>query len=191
MPLDFARQICSELEGSGYLVEMDPQVPSVSALAYVHSARPQRQGFAKVDDYFLIVDGEYPPYLDEAGYRKAYRSFSEFANRSYRVPHSLRMRIPNIAIVALSTEPFQQEIFRFAGNTSLNPWYGGETGQVILVEIAKKAVVALSLESSGRYPVPGALPLGHAQTVILSACQAAWRVQNETASTILPIKNQE
>jgi hypothetical protein len=184
MLLDFARQICSELERSGYLVEMDPHISGVSALAYVHSVRPKRQAFANVDDYFLIVDGEYPPYLGEAGSREAYRSFSAFVNRSYRVPHGLRMRIPNMALVALSTEAFQPEILRFARFTSLNPWYGGETGQVILVELANKAVVTLTLKSSGRYPTPGALPLGHAQAAITSACGAAWRVMNEAPSTI-------
>jgi hypothetical protein len=184
MLLDFVRQICSELERSGYLVEMDPRIPGVSALAYVHSARPQRQGFAKVDDYFLLADGEYPPYLDEAGYREAYRSFSAFANRSYRVPHGLRLRIPNLAIVALSKDAFRPEVLRFARSTSLNPWYGGETGQVMLVELANKAVTALSLKSSGRYPPPGALPLGHAQAVIQSACKAAWRAERDALSTI-------
>jgi hypothetical protein len=189
MLLDFARQICSELERSGYLIEMNPQIPGVSALAYVHSDRPQRQAFANVDEYFLIVDGEYPPHLGEAGYREAYRSFSSFANHSYRVPHGLRLRIPSLAIVALSTEAFQAEILRFARFTSFNPWYGGETGQVILVELSNRAVVTLTLKSSGRYPTPGALPLGHAQTAITTACQAAWRVEHEALATIPPVNS--
>ncbi len=189
MLLDFTREICSELERCGYLVEMDPRMPSVSALAYVHSVRPQRQAFANVDDYFLIVDGEYPPYLSEAGYREAYRSFSAAVNRSYRVPHGLRMRIPNLAIVALSTEAFQPEILRFARFTRLSPWYGGETGQVILVELANKTVITLTLKSSGRYPTPGALPLGHAQATITTACRAAWQVEHETPSTISSVNS--
>jgi hypothetical protein len=184
MFLEFTRQICSELERSGYLVEMDPRFPGVSALMYVYSARPERQGFAKVDDYFLIVDGEFPPFVSEEGYREAYRSFSTFANRSYRVPHGLRMRIPNLAIVALSKDAFRPEIQRFARFTSLNPWYGGETGQVILVELANKTVITLSLKSSGRYPTPGAFPLGHAQAVIQNACQFAWRAELDALSSI-------
>jgi hypothetical protein len=174
---DFSHQICIVLERSGYLIDLEPRIPGVSALAYIWSRAPKGMGFARVDDYILIVDGEYPPYLTEGGFREAYGAFSAFANQTYRVPHSLRMRIPNLAIVALSKKSFTPEILRFTRFTSLNPWYGGETGQVILVELENETEITLSLKSASRYPVPGALPLGHAQELIRAACQSVWKAE--------------
>jgi hypothetical protein len=158
----------SKLQEAGYLTESSPNIPGVQGLLYAHLPGPSRIGFAKVEDHFLLIDWGNAVFSHLDLLLKTYQNFSKFVNRNFHVPHALRLCIPNLAVVAISQVEFPAEIIHFARTTYFNPWYGGETGQLILVDLEKKAVFCHT--SSGNRQ-PGALPLGHAVEIIQTACQ--------------------
>ncbi len=163
--------ICTALYRKGYVSTIDPNIPGVKAMAYSHSNYPRRQGFAVVDDFFLFVDGEYPPFLSINGYLDAYRHFSALVNQQFPTPHVFRFHIPNLAIISFSTANFSPDIIRFARTTRLGPWYGGEVGQVILIVVEKNRFISLAYKGNGRLRDPGILPLRRTAELIRSACQ--------------------
>jgi hypothetical protein len=163
-------RISLELQKEGYLVDLHPRIPGVQALLYSCSPNRMRLGAAKVEDHFLFVDWEDAMFARLDHLKEAYRRFSRHVNQGFRTPHVLRVQIPNLAIVAVSQEEFPEEAIQLARTTSLNPWYGGEVGQVILVELEKKQVISLESLGTGRYPRPGAYALGHAANLI----QVVW-----------------
>jgi len=170
----FISAIASYLQQAGCVLDSYSAPYGVHALLYARSARRVQLGFAKVEDHLLFVD------LDRSGIRNIpalkalYAHFSAFANLGFKTPHALRTQIPHLALVAVSRAEFAPEIITFAQSTSLEPWYGGEAGQLILVELKRQQVISLASLSSGRHPRPGALPLGHAAQVIRAACGQAF-----------------
>jgi hypothetical protein len=174
MPDEFIAQISTELLQERYIVELNPRIPGIQALLYARSPRRVRLGAAKIEDHFLFVDWDNTVFgrLDEL--LELYHRFSRFANQGFRTPHALRMQIPNLAVLAVSRAGFSDEAVQFARTKSLNPWYGGEVGQVILVEVGKKQVISLIPLGTGRYPRPGAFALGHAETLIRMVCNRAF-----------------
>jgi hypothetical protein len=170
MPAKFVERISTELERDGYLVELSPRVPGVQALLAARSPRRLRLGAAKVEEHFLFVDWGNGAFGRLDRLLEIYRRFSGWANQGFRIPHALRMQIPNLAVVAVSPDAFPEEAVRFARAIDLNPWYGGEVGQIILVDLGKQEVISLVPVEGRRYPRPGALPLSHAAEVIRAAC---------------------
>ncbi len=168
---EFIARISSGLQQAGYLIELTPRVPGVQSLLYAHSPRSYRLGFAKVEDHFLFIDWENSAFGRLEQLLDFFQHFSDYANRNFHLPNALRMEIPNLAVVAVSQAGFPDETIRFAHSTYLNPWYGGETGQIVLVDLEKKQV------HTHRSPVarqPGSLPLTHAAQIIQAACQRAF-----------------
>jgi hypothetical protein len=100
-----------------------------------------------------------------------YRRFSRFVNQGFRTPHVLRLQIPNIAVVAVSLAEFPEDAVRFVRTTTLNPWYGGEVGQMILVELRNRRVISLDSLYLGRSPRSGAFALGHGLEIIRAITQ--------------------
>ena len=70
------------------------------------------------------------------------------------MPHALRLLIPNLAIIAISQTEFPDEVIRYAGTTYLDPWYGGEAGQIMLINLHKKEIFC---HSSPGYRRSGAI----------------------------------
>jgi hypothetical protein len=172
----YIARISAELQQAGYLTDLHPRIPGVQALLYAHSPQRMRLGFARVDDHFLFMDWDNAVFgrLDQLF--EIYRRFSAYANRDFRTPHALRLQIPNLAIVAVSQAEFSKEAIHFARTSSLNPWYGGEVGQVILVDIGKKQVTSLVSLGHGRFPRPGAFALGHAAEQIRLASERVFQL---------------
>jgi hypothetical protein len=167
---EFIAKISSVLLQERYLIDLRPRIPGVQALLYSHAHKRIRLGVAKVEDHFLFVDWENTVFGHLDHLKEIYRRFSSYVNQGFRTPHALRIQIPNLAIVAVSQTGFPDEAIWYARSTSLNPWYGGEVGQVILVEIMKKQFISIESGSAGRYPRPGAFALGHAAKRIWVVC---------------------
>lgn len=168
MLLEWIEKTSQNLHGAGYIVDVRPSIPGVPALLYAHSAGRFRLGFAKVEDHFLFVDWDGAAFSRLDLLLSHYQLFSAFSNQGFRVPHALRLQIPNLALVAISEAGFAQDAVNFARGTYLNPWYGGETGQVVLVDLHQGQMI--HHRSPGRR-TPGAYPLVHAVDVLRAACQ--------------------
>jgi hypothetical protein len=174
MQNEFIEKISSDLERSGYLTEQNPRVPGVQALVYARSSQRFRLGFAKVEDHFLFIEWGNSAFDRLDRLLEIYRCFSSFANQAFPLPHALRMQIPNLAIVAVSQTGFPNETAQFVCTHNLTPWYGGETGQIILAEIVKKQVIFQVKVKNRRSPRPGDFPLTHAAEIIKTVCQRAF-----------------
>jgi hypothetical protein len=174
----FFARLRAELEQQGYQIGNPAGVPGVPATLYAFSPRRFRLAFALVEDHFLFVDWQsaVPDGLDKL--RDWYARLSALVNQSFPVPHALRMQIPNLAIVAVSRHPFPPELAQFVRGHTLTPWYGGETGQIILVDLGNQEVIVQITSTPRQHPIPGALPLNHAVDVIRSACQAGFADMN-------------
>jgi hypothetical protein len=174
MLTSFIAALSAQLQQENYLSEIDPALPGVPSLLYARSRLPFRLGFARVEDHFLFIDWDNAVFGRQARLLEFYQRFSAFVNRRFPVPHALRLQIPNLVLVALAPAGFPPETIRFARANYLNPWYGGETGQVILVEFEQRQVYTHAEPGSRQ---PGALPLTHAAGVIRAACERAFRDQ--------------
>jgi len=171
---EFIVKIAYELEQSGYLVERDPFLAGSQALFYARSAQRYQLGFAKIEDHFLFVDWENGVFAQLERLTQNYQAFSRFVNQTFRVPHALRMQIPNLALVAVSQTVFPEIVVRFARKTNLTPWYRGETGQIILVDTTQKQVISMDWFGGWRSPTRGVLPLRNTANLIRSISQNAF-----------------
>lgn len=169
---EFNQNVAAALESKGYLVEADPGVPGVQGLLLARSARRFRLAFANVEDFFLFVDWGNAAFGRLEHLKDMYQHFSGYANKFFRIPHSLRMHIPNLALAAVAEAEFTPEVIQYARRTYLNPWYGGETGQIILIDATKQQVICHDPPARRQ---PGAYPLDHAAEVIQEACRRAFR----------------
>lgn len=176
MQNEFIDRISSDLERSGYLTGQTPNVPGVQALLYARSPQRFRLGFAKVEDHFLFVEWGNSAFDRQDRLLEVYQRFSSFANQGFPVPHALRMQIPNLAVVAVSQTGFLNETALFVCKNNLTPWYGGETGQIVLVEMVKKQVIFQVKVKNRRSPRAGDFPLTHAAEIIRAVCQRAFSV---------------
>jgi len=172
---EFIAKISTELQSEEYLVELSPRIPGVQALLYARSSRRIRLGVARVEDHFLFVDWENTAFGRLDPLKEIYRRFSSFVNKSFRTPHTLRMQLPNLAVVAVSPAEFPDDAVRFARTSSLTPWYGGEVGQIILVEIEDQRMISLDSQQPAEFPRWGAFALGHAAEIIWKVSQQAFK----------------
>lgn len=81
------------------------------------------------------------------------------------------MQIPNLALVAVSQSGFSEKTIYFAQTTTLSPWYGGEAGQILLVDTLTRQVFAHSGIGIRDFPWRGILPLMHATRLLQATCQ--------------------
>jgi hypothetical protein len=162
----FIRQITSAYQNAGYLIQDSRQIPGVNADLWVKSARKLRLGFARVWDHNLWINWEGQAEASPQTIRRIYQSFSEKINMDFQVPHALRMTIPNLTLVAYASTPFPADIISFAQEELLHPWYGGEVGQLILVNTANHVVTSLKTLSVAGNPKPGAISLGYAADMV-------------------------
>ncbi len=170
----FTLAVSQAFQKKGYLVHQPCRIPEIRSSLYVQTTEPIRLGFAKVLDHFLFIDADDSVFDRPDLLKEIYKRFSAQVNLGFKTPHALRILIPNIAIVAVSKTGFSEEMLSFARTSSLEPWYGGEAGQVILVDLAREQIVSLVSHSNGRYPRPGAIPLLHASNCIRKICQEAF-----------------
>lgn len=171
---EFVARVSSGLQQKGYLTDLPARVPGVQVLLYSRSPKRIRLGAAKVEDHFLFVDWDNAVFGQLHHLKETYRRFRSYANQGFRTPHILRMQIPNLAIIAVSQAEFPDDALFYARTTSLSPWYGGEVGQVILVETGNQRLISLDVPEQGRFPRRGAFALGHASNLIREVCERAF-----------------
>jgi hypothetical protein len=164
---EFIEKISKKLQQLGYLIQNDPKIPGVQGLLYAHSPKPVRLGLAKVEDHFLFIDWENSAFRRMVLLLEFSKSFSSFVNKGFRVPHAMRIRIPNLAIVAVSLTQFPPEMLHLVRTTYLNPWYGGETGQLILIELQN---MKITHHLPPRFREQGSIPLSHSVEILTKSC---------------------
>lgn len=167
---EFITEISAQLRQAGYIIDDPSPLRSSHPLLYARFPERIRLGFASVEEHLLFVDADQPAFKRLQYLKDVYRRFSSFVNRRFRLPHALRRQIPSLVVAAVSLDEFPQEIVSFAQTTSLIPWYGGEIGQIILIDIWNRQVTSLVSMQNGRYPRPGAFPLQHAIQVVSQVC---------------------
>lgn len=160
---DFIEKTASKLEGAGYLTRTDPIIPGVRGLLYAFSPSPVRMGFAKSEDHFLFVDWDNDLFSNLDSLLETYKNFSSFVNRKFHLPHSLRIHLPNLAVVAVSASEFPQNAIQYACSTPLTPWHGGETGMIFLFELETNN---LYYRTPSRFRENGSILLWHSINVI-------------------------
>lgn len=125
----------NKLKELGYLCEKEISIAGIRPLLYAHSPVTYKLGFAKVQDYFLFIDWQYSALCRIDMLEEIHKKFSKYVNQFFKIPRSLRMTLPNLAIIALSEQPFTQQAVNFVNYTYKIPWTGGETGQFMLVDL--------------------------------------------------------
>jgi len=167
---DFITKLAVELQQQGYVIGDPASVPGVQALLYAYAPERQQMAFAKVEEHFLFVDWENEAFSRLDRLIHIADQFSTLINQHFPMPHVLRLQIPNLVVAAVSPDPFLPEVARFARGKNLTPWYGGETRQLMLVSVGKRQVISQVTSGPRLAPIPGAIPLGHASSVIRAAC---------------------
>jgi hypothetical protein len=171
---EFITKLTAELQQQGYVIGDPASVPGVQALLYAYAPERQQMAFAKDEDHYLFVDWENTACGRLDRLINIADQFSTLVNQRFPMPHVLRLQIPNLVVAAVSTDPFPPDVARFTRGKNLTPWYGGETRQLMLVSIGKRQVISQVTSGPRLHPIPGAIPLGHATSVIRAACLAGF-----------------
>jgi len=93
-------------------------------------------------------------------------------NRRFHVPHVFRLTIPGMAVIALSNNGFDPVTEKFAQTTYEVPYKGGEVGQYLLVNLAKKEII---YHRGHVFKQSGERPLRAAQGVLVPALEDCLR----------------
>lgn len=170
----FLEKVSEELRRAGYQVNTRPQIPGVQGLLYARTPARKQVGVAKIEDHFLFIDWDNTLFGRLELVKETYKRFSSEVNKGFKVPHAWRVQMPNLAVIAISRGAFPEEAVNFARSTNLGPWYGGETGQLMLVNLELQNLTAMQTFSINHRPRYGALPLAHAVDVIREVCDWAF-----------------
>lgn len=162
------QRISLQLQVQGYLIEINPGMAGIRGLLYACSPKPYTLLAARVIDHFLFMDWENQLFGRKDHLIDAYKAFNRNINKKFKVPHVMRMTIPNMAIIALSESGFDEDTILFARNTYLVPWKGGEVGQFFLLDIDKKEISYHQAYQRKQY---GAAPLIQAQGILIPMMQ--------------------
>jgi hypothetical protein len=128
-------------------------------------------GLRVVDDHFLFVDWERALFSRRERLLEEYAVFRQQVNSAYRLPHALRRHYPNLAMIAVSEQEFSAEMIEYVRWTYLKPWYGGETGQVLLLDLANGK---LHHHATPHFRQSGSLPLGQTSARCALQCAGRW-----------------
>lgn len=167
MILQFVGDAILPLQTLGYEVDDSPRVPGVSALLYAKQRKPAAIGPVKFETHLLFVDWDRGLFGRVELLNVYHQYLSDFVNQSYKTPHVWRMKIPNLAVVALSVEAFSDEAVRFVQNDYRVPWTGGETAQSLLVDLKNKI---LHQHGPQRFKQYGSIPLVCAAEDVSRVC---------------------
>jgi hypothetical protein len=167
MPSEFIESVSAFLQTKNYTVQQDPALQNVHGLLYAFTPETVKLGFGRVHDHFLFVDWDNTLFGRQDILISIYKDFSKFVNQKYSVLHGFRMTFPNLAMVAITTSGFPEETIAFIQQTFFVPWYGGETGQMMLVDLEKRR---LYYHTPPRFRSTGSLPIGHSLDVLRPAC---------------------
>ncbi len=162
---DFLKFMIDELEGLGYSVNENPSLTGCRGLLYARSELIITVGPIKFKNHFLFVDWDNDLYGRLDLLLETQNGFSEFVNLEYKVPHGWRMKVPNLAVIAISAQGFSQEAMDCAVNRYFIPWVGGEVGQIMLLNLENNQSIHHYKKT---YKQTGSIPLGYAVSEVNS-----------------------
>ncbi len=130
-----------QLAKRGYLVEPGSTFLPVRTLLYAKSPKLTSVGPIKYYDHFLFVDWDNDHFAILDALVDTYKKFSAHINKTYKIPRVWRMTLPNLAVFAISEHGFSPEVVTFVQNTYFKPWQGGETGQIMLIDLQNNKLI--------------------------------------------------
>ena len=162
---DFLNFTIEELEGLGYSVNKNPSLTGCRGLLYARSELITTVGPIKFKNHFLFVDWDNDLFGRLDMLLETQKRFSKFVNLEYKVPHGWRLKLPNLAVIAISAQGFSQEAMDCAENRYFIPWAGGEVGQIMLLDLENNQFIHHYKKT---YKQTGSIPLGYAVSEINS-----------------------
>ncbi len=166
------QRLSTELQGKGYLLDTRLVLEGIRGLLYASSPKPYPLIVSKVSDHFLFLDWDNDLFGRKDHLVDAYQKFNRFVNAKFKVPHVLRMTIPNMAVIALSEAGFDADTLEYAQRTYQVPFKGGEVGQFFLVHLTQKVVTYHQGYVRKQY---GSAPLYQAQGVLVPLLKKCMR----------------
>lgn len=138
---DFLNRLAAELTQKNYLVTQNPLPAGVDGLLLATSKNMVHIGPIKFKNHTLFMDWDNDLFGRLDMLLSAQKNFSAFVNKDYKVPHGWRMTLPNLSLVALTANGFSKDAIECALNRYFLPFLGGETGQIMLYDLANKYAV--------------------------------------------------
>jgi hypothetical protein len=160
----FIQRTSAQLQSKGYRIEQQPVIDSTRGMFYAYTTKPYGMAFSKVLDHFLFVDWENDLFSRKDWLLEIYKSFNRYVNLMFNVPNWIRITIPNMAVVAIATSGFDEDVAQYASQTYMVPIKGGETGQFFLVDLSKEEII---FHRAYQYKQYGSLPLHQAQATLV------------------------
>ena len=159
MILEFIQEFEQQLWTAGYTINSNTIVPNVRALISAVSPKVTSVGPAKFINYYLFLDWEKDLFGRLEALIAAQKSFRELVNKDFRVPNVWRMTLPNIVLVALSSNDFSKDAISYVQSKYQIPWKGGEVGQMMLFDLQSHK---LYCHFKKTYKQTGSIPLCYA-----------------------------
>jgi hypothetical protein len=153
----------TRLQQNGYTTSLNLSIPGVRGLLYAFLQKSNPIGPIKFENYYLFTDWENDQFGRLDHLRSTYKGFSKLVNQNYRLPHALRVTLPNLAVVALSQREFPDDAMDFVQNNYFNPMIGGETGQMMLLDMHAPELIC---HYTPAFSQQGSIPLAQAVTEI-------------------------
>jgi hypothetical protein len=143
----------------GYVIEQNPALLNVRALLYASSPKLTSVGLIKFFNHYLFLDWQNDLFGRLEVLKETHSNFSKYVNQQFHVAQAWRMTLPNLAVVAISQQSFAPDVTNYVKNTYKNPWYGGETGQFMLINLKTSELIS---HTPPRFKELGSIPLVYA-----------------------------
>lgn len=156
---DFINSLSTQLQQRGYVIEQNPALLNVRALLYASSPKLTSVGPIKFFNHYLFLDWQNDLFGRLEVLKETHRNFSKYVNKQFHVAHAWRMTLPNLAVVSISQNSFPTDVVNYVKNTYKNPWYGGETGQFMLLNPQTHEMIC---HTTPRFKEQGSIPLVYA-----------------------------
>jgi hypothetical protein len=153
---DFINSLSTQVRQRGYTVESNPVMLNVRALLYASSPQLTSVGPIKFFNHYLFLGWENDLFGRLEQLKEARKNFTDQVNKKYRVPRAWRVKIPNLAVVAVSQQRFTPDVISYVENNWFVPFVGGEAGQIILLDLENHEMFD---HHPPRYKQYGSIPL--------------------------------
>ena len=157
---EFVSQLAAELTQRNYQVTQSLMILECKGLLLATSKKMVHIGPVKFKNHYLFVDWDNDLFGRLDMLLNTQKSFSELVNKDYKVPHGWRMTLPNLALVALTTNGFSNEAIECTLSRYFSPILGGEAGQIMLFDLRQNWMIAHSppyYKQYGRIPLESAV----------------------------------
>ena len=157
---ELINQLAAELTQRNYLVARSLMTVECKGLLMATSKKMVHIGPVKFKNHYLFVDWDNELFGRLDMLLTAQKNFSAMVNKDYKVPHGWRMTLPNLALVALTTNGFSNETIECTLSRYFSPILGGEAAQIMLFDLRQNWMIAHSppyYKQYGRIPLESAV----------------------------------